>query len=59
MKAPSANIQAPGKLQTSSSSLLRKVSLMFGVWNFSGAWCLEFGAFDLVSLDAGASHLEL
>jgi hypothetical protein len=46
MKNPSTNIQAPEKLQTSSfkqPGLLVACLWMFGVWNFSGAWCLEFG----------------
>jgi hypothetical protein len=57
MKAPSTNLQASEKLQASSSNLARDWCLMFGVWNFSGAWSLDVGAF--VSLELGAWNLEL
>ena len=43
MKASSTNIQAPENRQTSNSKAARG-RLKFGAWNFSGAWCLEFGA---------------
>src|SRR5207244_4233491 len=43
-KAPNSNIQAPMKLQTSNSKRGHPFgSLELGVWNFSGAWSLEFG----------------
>ncbi len=64
IEAPSTNLQAPEKLQTSNSNqrwhrpgyqcetALRRVpagslksGLMIGAWMFSGAWCLEVGAF--------------
>jgi hypothetical protein len=47
MKAPSSNTQAPEKHQASSPKLERALIqgfLEFDVWNFSGVWCLEFGA---------------
>jgi hypothetical protein len=47
MKAPSANLQAPEKHQASSLKPKRTFTqgfLEFDVWNFSGVWCLEFGA---------------
>jgi hypothetical protein len=47
MKTPSTNIQAPEKLQAASfkqPALSVARVWMFGVWNFSGAWSLEFGA---------------
>jgi hypothetical protein len=44
MKAPSTNIQAPEKLQASTSKQMpASRGLELGYWNFSGAWMLEFG----------------
>jgi hypothetical protein len=45
MKAPSTNIQAPEKHQAPNCKTKAAGFLMFGIWSFSGAWCLEFGAF--------------
>jgi hypothetical protein len=45
MKAPNTKLQIPRKLQISSSNTLPgRRSLEFGAWDFSGAWCLGFGA---------------
>jgi hypothetical protein len=46
MKAPSANIQIPMKLQAPSFKQdLDAFCFVFGCWNFSGAWVLELGGF--------------
>jgi hypothetical protein len=42
-KAPSSNIQAPEKFQTSKTSRTRSL-LELGASCFSGAWSLGFGA---------------
>jgi hypothetical protein len=48
MKIPSTNIQAPEKFQTPSFTAEdRRLGLVVEVLSFSGAWCLEFGVFDL------------
>jgi hypothetical protein len=44
VKAPTSNIQAPEKLQTSSFNHAPQ-RLEFGAWNFSGAWMLVLGGF--------------
>jgi hypothetical protein len=56
MKAPSTKFHHPEKLQIPSSKWAladigfigelpeTKAFLMFGAWNFPGAWRLEFGA---------------
>src|SRR5438270_10804283 len=41
-KAPSSKHQRSSKNQTSKA--MRGILLKFGAWDFSGAWCLEFGA---------------
>jgi hypothetical protein len=45
MKAPNTNLQAPEKHQAPGSKTEAMNFLVLGFWNFSGAWCLEFGAF--------------
>jgi hypothetical protein len=47
MKHPGSNIQAPEKLQAPSVQYSSAQDLIFGAWNFSGCWSLEFGAFIL------------
>jgi hypothetical protein len=48
MKAPNSKLQHPEKLQTSTSNQERTpLGLELGVWNFSGAWMLMLGAFNL------------
>jgi hypothetical protein len=42
-KAPSTKLQAPEKHQNPNSKGVHG-RLVLGAWNFSGAWCLEFGA---------------
>jgi hypothetical protein len=44
-KAPNPKLQHPKKLQTSRSKQVHVILLEFGIWNFSGAWNLEFRAF--------------
>jgi hypothetical protein len=45
MKAPSAKLQVPEKLQAPNFRAVRIVhGLVLGYWNFSGAWNLGFGA---------------
>jgi hypothetical protein len=43
MKAPSANIQAPEKLQASSSNSNAYRTLALGVWTLVFLWMLELG----------------
>jgi len=45
MEIPNPKLQAPEKLQISSfkTDRGRGAHLGFGVWDFSGAWCLELG----------------
>jgi hypothetical protein len=43
LEAPNSKHQAPEKLQTPIKAW---AFLNFGAWDFSGAWCLEFGAFN-------------
>jgi hypothetical protein len=47
MKVPSSKFQAPNKHQTPNSNILAGAfpTIIFGIWNFSGAWSLELGAF--------------
>jgi hypothetical protein len=45
MKHPNSKLQAPEKHQTPSTNNLRVLPLIFGTWNFSGAWMLVLGAF--------------
>jgi hypothetical protein len=44
-KAPRSNLQAPENFQI--SKLQERLEMLAGieVWSFSGAWSLEFGAF--------------
>jgi hypothetical protein len=45
MKAPRTKLQTPEKLQvqTSKAAFVRQ-ALDLETWDFSGAWCLGFGA---------------
>jgi hypothetical protein len=45
METPNTKPQTPEKLQTPSSkaSVGDGWNLVFGVWSFSGVWCLVFG----------------
>jgi hypothetical protein len=47
-KAPNPKHQAPNKIQNSNFQVspMGYPVLKFHVWNFSGAWMLEFGAYD-------------
>jgi hypothetical protein len=46
MKAPNSKHQAAEKLQASSFKRRQSADdLVFGVWNFSGAWMLVLGIF--------------
>jgi hypothetical protein len=46
MEAPNSKLQAPEKLQASTSKkIIRAENLKFGSWVFSGCWMLELGAF--------------
>jgi hypothetical protein len=49
IKAPNSKLQAPEKLQASTSksnrALLIEAGLKPDVWNFSGAWMLVLGIF--------------
>ena len=46
VQAPNSNIQRSTKNQFSKIAMTLKIfSLVFGIWNFSGAWMLELGAF--------------
>ena len=49
LKAPSTNIQAPGKLQSPKfqNSTARIIFSKLEVWSFFGCWSLEFGGFAL------------
>jgi hypothetical protein len=44
IKAPSPNIEAPEKLQTSKSQTTPPPVLNIEIWSFFGCWSLEFGA---------------
>jgi hypothetical protein len=46
MEAPNSKLQAPEKLQTSTSNPdARAVHLKLDAWSFSGCWMLVLGAF--------------
>jgi hypothetical protein len=46
MEAPNSKLQAPEKLQTSTSKqIVRAESLKLDAWMFSGCWMLVLGAF--------------
>jgi hypothetical protein len=47
VEAPKSKLQAPEKHQASSSKRGVRILLEFDVWDFSGAWMLELGAFSL------------
>jgi hypothetical protein len=49
-KAPNPKLQAPKKLQAPNIKIGGAIDWSFGVWNFSGAWCLKFGASSLSSM---------
>jgi L-asparaginase len=53
-KAPSTKLQAPEKLQAPSSKQRSAYVLKFGIWSFSGAWCLVLGALLLVAPNSWA-----
>jgi hypothetical protein len=51
MEAPNSKLQAPEKLQTSTSKQTARVEfLKLDAWSFSGAWMLELGAFSLSTI---------
>src|SRR6266568_7228595 len=55
-KHPSTNIQAPEKIQTPSSNPLLGAFWVLVAWDFSGAWCLEFGVFISLLVFARLGH---
>src|SRR5436305_8242324 len=43
-QAPSSNLQRNTKHQNSRDAQISKRYFVFGIWSFSGAWSLMFGA---------------
>jgi hypothetical protein len=43
LQNPSTKLQRKSKLQT-PTQFTSAVGLELGIWSFSGAWCLDFGA---------------
>jgi membrane-associated PAP2 superfamily phosphatase len=53
MEAPNSKLQAPEKLQTSTSKqIIGAEFLKFGAWMFSGCWMLVLGAFPRATISA-------
>jgi hypothetical protein len=52
MEAPNSKLQAPEKLQTSTSKqIIRAEVLKLGAWMFSGCWMLDVGAWSFFPFD--------